>query len=231
MAIGKMTRFSKGKRVARKRKRKRGAPKITRNVLSKKSIVKMNYVDTVSIDPGVAAITSHVFRANSIFDPDFTGIGHQPFTHDTFQTLYRDYRVTHCRMKVTPLSNDGANVVPGLWGVYSDADTTLTYPSGTSVIEDPRNNNKWGLTSMSANRAGDQYTGPLTLTFNASELGPEGQFNVVPFGANPGSTSAYSKYFQLWTSSISGNDPLSSDFLIELDYTVELTNPIHLAQS
>ncbi len=33
------------------------------------------------------------FRLNSIFDPDFTGTGHQPKYHDTFATLYQKYLV------------------------------------------------------------------------------------------------------------------------------------------
>jgi len=33
------------------------------------------------------------FNLNSIFDPDRTGTGHQPYGHDTFQTLYNRYRV------------------------------------------------------------------------------------------------------------------------------------------
>lgn len=57
-----------------KARRKRRGPKITR-MLKDKTTAHLRYVDVVSLDTGAAAITSHVFRANSIFDPDFTTTG------------------------------------------------------------------------------------------------------------------------------------------------------------
>lgn len=59
--------------IVRKRSRKRG-PRLNA-LLKPKLMVKMQYCDTISLNPGAAAITSHVFRAGSIFDPDLTGTG------------------------------------------------------------------------------------------------------------------------------------------------------------
>lgn len=55
------------------RKRRRG-PRLGA-LLSPKKMVKLRYVDTVSINPGAAAVLPHFFSANGIFDPDETGTG------------------------------------------------------------------------------------------------------------------------------------------------------------
>lgn len=48
---------------------------------------------------GVPALQS--FRVNSLFDPDLTGVGHQPLGHDEFTPFYTKYTVTGIRYAVT----------------------------------------------------------------------------------------------------------------------------------
>lgn len=40
-------------------------------------------------------------RLNSIFDPDFTGTGHQPLYHDQFDNFYKRYSVLGAKLKAT----------------------------------------------------------------------------------------------------------------------------------
>lgn len=47
---------------------------------------------------GTGYITRHVFRANSIYDPDYTAAGVQPYWHDILQTIYTRYRVNACKI-------------------------------------------------------------------------------------------------------------------------------------
>lgn len=54
-----------------------------------KMIVKMNYEDVYNITPP----GQRQWRLNSIFDPDYTGVGHQPRGHDQWQAFYQSYRV------------------------------------------------------------------------------------------------------------------------------------------
>lgn len=36
----------------------------------------LKYAQTITINPSVGGCNGHSFRINSLFDPDFTGIGH-----------------------------------------------------------------------------------------------------------------------------------------------------------
>jgi hypothetical protein len=42
---------------------------------------------------GLGAAAVYQFRANSIFDPDLTGVGHQPLASDEWGAFYNKYRV------------------------------------------------------------------------------------------------------------------------------------------
>lgn len=61
--------------------------------------------------PGVGTTVSNAFRLNSMFDPDLTGVGHQPMQFDQVAVLYNSYIVTGALVDVT-FTNPDAD---GMW--------------------------------------------------------------------------------------------------------------------
>lgn len=65
-------------------------------------IVKLPYADVVadirSYEPGVSAL--YQYKANSIYDPDLTGSGHQPLGRDTWAAIYDYYKVLETRFTI-----------------------------------------------------------------------------------------------------------------------------------
>lgn len=66
--------------------------------------VQMRYSDTITLTSSNAAArisgSQYEFRLNSIYDPDKTGTGHQPYMHDQFGTMYGRYRVDRCDVQI-----------------------------------------------------------------------------------------------------------------------------------
>lgn len=60
------------------------------------------YTFTLSSTAGFARIfgTEQVFRLNSLFDPDLTNVGHQPFGYDQLTPIYGKYAVTACEVEL-----------------------------------------------------------------------------------------------------------------------------------
>lgn len=94
--------LKKAQRLMRKRwLKRRGATGLVNNSLqpiAQRYICSMKYSQTISLS-SLSPIQR--FNLNSIFDPDRTGGGHQPYGHDTFQTLYNRYRVISCSYVLT----------------------------------------------------------------------------------------------------------------------------------
>lgn len=71
------------------------------------------------------------FRLNSLYDPDFTGTGQQPYYYDTFTTIYKQYIVTGCYLDLTFNNPTSAGLWVG-WSIHSAADTASS-PNGMTL--------------------------------------------------------------------------------------------------
>lgn len=72
--------------------------------LPQRYITKMKYMETIT----TSALGDFQFRLNSIYDPNFTGVGHQPYGFDQLSAIYNRYRVISCGYRIASM-----NVVSG----------------------------------------------------------------------------------------------------------------------
>lgn len=74
-----------------------------RNPFKERMFVKHDYCDLLTFTSGVGGIfgTEEVFRLGSLFDPDFTIVGHQPYGRDTMATIYNRYEVYAVKIDLT----------------------------------------------------------------------------------------------------------------------------------
>lgn len=72
--------------------------------------VALRYVDTVALNPTSTGVATNVFRVNNIFDPDYTGIGHQPMYYDNYSAVYSQYRVNYATITMVALHTHSVNV-------------------------------------------------------------------------------------------------------------------------
>jgi len=61
--------------------------------VARRTIVKLKYADELTTTIATLVTTTQQWRMNSIFDPDYTNVGHQPYGRDTLALLYTRYRV------------------------------------------------------------------------------------------------------------------------------------------
>jgi len=95
----------KGKSGYRRKAKMTYAPRMATNaskeIIPKFYTCKLNYF---SQDIGATSTTTptlRVFKANGLFDPDYTGTGHQPRGFDQMASLYNNYKVSAVKVVVT----------------------------------------------------------------------------------------------------------------------------------
>lgn len=105
-------------------------------------VVKMKYACQIRIDPyGPGLPNFHVFRANSIHDPDYTGItgtpNHQPMFHDQYAAIYANYKVIGSKISILGTNDysDNANSMGNLITVTTTNEPSTSLSKYSEVIE------------------------------------------------------------------------------------------------
>jgi len=92
----------------------------------------LKYSEFVSLNPSASGANSlYQFRANDLYDPNFTGTGHQPRGFDQLMTWYNHFTVVSSRFRVTisqPTLTSTGNQFAAvcLTGASSDVTTTTS---------------------------------------------------------------------------------------------------------
>lgn len=219
---GKMRAPSKYRRRGRKMqmRRKRAGLRVLSglNPIPARQIVKMKYADNINTAVGTAF--NYKFNLNSIFDPNFTGTGHQPYGHDQLQALYNRYRVISCSYVITAYS--GATGI--CYGVMP-ANEAVTFTTLAELRENPRarfiTQYPGGSTTM---LKGKVYI-PSLVGRNKSQYMADDRYQAI-FGASPQEQAVLN---------VTGLDlaevGVSVNWTITLEYTVEVFDVKPLGQS
>lgn len=109
-----------------------------KNPLSAGALIKFKYADTdfdMSTSIGSGYYTKNVFAGNSLFDPDQTGVGVQPYGFDPMSSLFGAYHVSASKIKVRFYTTE-SNVYKVVCTVVPHQDNALDYydPSDLRVI-------------------------------------------------------------------------------------------------
>lgn len=99
----------------------------------RKMYTKLKYNESVTF--GAAAVagfaTGYQFRLNSLFDPNLSGIGHQPRGYDELMAIFEKYTVVNAKITATFLQD---TTVPSIVGIrLADGTTSLITDKKTAV--------------------------------------------------------------------------------------------------
>jgi len=188
--------------------------------------VVLRYCDNFAVTSTVGVMASQKFRCNSIYDPDYTGVGHQPMFHDQYALFYNHYRVTSAKIKVQwclATANDATS--PYMIGIHTSDDLTIPLDYQT-IVE-----NKRGVTKYIARYTNMPNTFEMSYSFNGSKFfgdKAKGDSTQSVFGSDPAELA----YFNVWVQSadqVSSVSPIRG--IVTIDYTCVLSEPKDVAQS
>lgn len=198
-----------------KPKRKKKVFNVNRGIVSKTFRQTHRYATAVAIDPVIASIGGKVFSCNGLYDPDISGVGHQPYLFDQMVLLYNHYTVINARMRATFFSkNNNASTSTYLVGVQIRSGTTITGTPSTMIEQGESN---WSYLSQ-----GDGSKSLVTVTkkinlsrwLNQKVLEEDG--NAGTAGANP-FEEVYFHVFACAADFASNPDSLTCQITIEYD--------------
>nr|WAE42382.1 MAG: capsid protein [Cressdnaviricota sp.] len=185
--------------------------------------VKMRYCDNFVLDAVSGGPATYSFRTNSIFDPNYTSTGHQPYGHDQWQAVYNHYEVVASKITVKFLSAaSGSAAACSVVGIAIKDDNT--YETNFDTIREVKDSKYkimpgYGISmaSVTTSWKPKRYF-PSTMS---SELGAH-------FGNNPNDGMYYIVYVTGVTPTV---DPVAVNCVCTIDFIVKMWEPKDLGQS
>ncbi len=87
-----------------------------------RTVRRLRYSDSKTLSSASGVAVGYILRANDVFDPDFTGTGHQPMGFDQLIAFYNHFCVVKSRLVVTFINTTAS---PPTVCIRQDADNTL----------------------------------------------------------------------------------------------------------
>jgi len=177
--------------------------------------LRLKYTDfrTVTASGNVA---SYGYRQNSVFDPDYTGVGGQPNGFDQFKVIYQYYRVVMVEVRIT-------------WMDVTSSARALCVLGATADSSSPSTGELLGQTNFSrSGLVGTQTdTASQFLRVRTSQLAGVDDQSILAddtykadVGANPG------RVFYIWCMADTSGSTDQVSFRIEITYFVRFETRI-----
>jgi len=192
------------------------------------SRVSLRYVESIGINPAAGALGKYIFRANSCYDPNSSGTGHQPLGYDQWADVYNHYCVLGSRIKCTFISTETSVSCPLALGVVLDDDGTIAATAGT-IIEQGKS--KYALIN-SRDLAFDNGIS-LTNTYDArSYFGVTDPLDNSDLSALVSTSPARTACFTVWVGDFAEAADLGAiRILVEMVFDVVFFKPTNLVES
>lgn len=217
------------RRPRRYRRKQRKMLSFTKAPIPNRFATKLRYVDWATIDPGVAGIAGvHVIKANGLYDPDFTGTGHQPRGFDQFMTMYDHFTVVGAKITVDISTGHGSSFSPLMFGIaLKDTTTPFTdandYMEGRNVVS-----RIVGATSTS----GNANTAHLTKFFSTRKfLGRSKPLSDPQLKGNISSDPTELASFHIFVAPLASTDESLMTINYRIEYLTVFTEPKQPSQS
>lgn len=101
--------------------------------------VKLTYTQVFTLISSTGGVfgSQQVFALNSLYDPDITGGGHQPYGYDSMSTLYERYKVNGVLVDITAVDPDNASATIGVMLITPSSTDSLAGLAIQTVKEKP----------------------------------------------------------------------------------------------
>ncbi len=183
------------------------------------------------MDAGAGTILDHVFSANGMFDPDITGVGHQPIGFDQWMgTFFNHYIVVGSKIHVRAYSKT-TDVATGttMCGIQlNDESASLAGDFATVLMERPQTRY-----TILTNSQGSKSTVVIKKGFSAKKFFH--RTDIIGDSVLRGTTTSNPSeqaYFHCWCGTPdNSSNPAGIQMIVTITYVCRLLEPNEVAPS
>jgi len=188
-------------------------------------------ISTNGVLSGLA--TAYTFRCNSLYDPDYTGTGHQPLGYDQIAPMYKQNVVHACRIKVG-VRNYSTDILVA--GIHISRNPSISPYDGKSLIESGpgcftilgAGSSSSSLQTDGTSRAELEYDVNISDFMANKAITADDNLRAVE-GASP-TTIIYAHVIIFKSNQATYNSNTALDYVL-MEFDAEFIEPIPLASS
>lgn len=171
----------------------------------------------------------HTFNLSSLYDPDATGLGHQPMGFDFWSQMYLKYTVTGAKVRLRFGTIGVVNTYDYWVGWYlSETATPVTYDSFNSWQEDQRIKKRWygNMIANQLQQKGQILKYSMRKFFKTKDIYANEFSGIDAFvGGTP--TRNYYLHIFLWKNpSVAINVDIQMQMYCDIDFAVRMHDKV-----
>lgn len=176
-------------------------------------ITKLRYGHYATITGTTGARGVNVFAANGLYDPDITGVGHQPLYYDQYSAIYDQYTVIGSKITVTYLPRTAALCT--IVGIVGDDDSTVSATVETLMEQNNGVSSGMGPPGSPLVTLSQTFEPLMAFGVDTKDDGS----SATTTGANP--TELWT--FGVWAAAADAGSTVVLDIKVEIEYTVKFS--------
>jgi hypothetical protein len=185
-----------------------------------KMITTLRYHDYNSLSSTTGVVANYLYRLNSVFDPDFTGTGHQPMYRDLLANIYDHYAVIRTKAIIKFVNT--STTVSFMVGCVIDDDTTI------DTNRDALCEQTHGVHVLLPPLAGSLSSHTFVQNWDCKKFLGIDPFTSETYKTSVGSNPTDTSFLGMWGVDASLSATATIFFDIELEFTIlwtELSTP------
>ncbi len=202
------------------------------NVLPRMMRKQLRYAETFSLTTGTAGVigTVQTMTLNNLYDPNQSGVGHQPYGFDQLTPFYGYYVVHNCRWRLLATTIGNTSEVCVAYQIYpAVSGVTIAGISVDAATE------KSAVTTFNVGPSGNDRSRMVSGTVAMPKVfgisPPQYKDNLDQYGAAVTTGPTVGAYIEVGIGSYSGSAGVSLSIQIVLDFDAEFYSPKTLPQS
>ncbi len=203
-----------------------------RSILPNRYHCTLKYCSAKTYTTGVNGIvgTTNTFQLNGLYDPDTTGVGHQPYGFDQLATFYKLYTVRNARVNIiVTASDDPANYLA--WMVQPNSDSAVLAGSTLEVVSEYDVMNFMCLGQSTSGVPYQQVTLPNLSLPDLEGVTWPAYMGMEDFRALTTTNPANSTRFVVGLGNSAGNASKTATIIVEIFFDAYFENRVSLPQS
>lgn len=197
--------------------------------LGRTQSARLRYVETIVLNPEAGVCGDYIFKANGMYDANYSGGGHQPYGFDQMMVFYKNWTVIGSKITIKLAGTQVSEYWAGVTLRATDANLGGQYL--TQLLESPEHHlrmiyNNSDAHLMKGSNIGCKFSAKKFFTAKTSALISDAQYQ-----GDKNKDPDTGAYYHVILCPANTGDLVSQPITVIIDYYAIFTKPITLTTS